>query len=233
MIFDHLIEGVLQRRYKRFLADVELASGEVITVHCPNTGAMTGCAEPGSRVWLSRSDSPSRKYPHTWELVETREGLACIRSVLANKVVGEALEAGKVPQLDEFSNLRREVKYGANSRVDFLLECGDRQIYVEVKSVTLCRGDGLGAFPDAVSARGTKHLLELGAVRGGNTRAVLFFCVFHTGINRVTVAEDIDPVYAQALAEAVASGVEIMAWQAEISPMGIELARPLPLLTGR
>jgi sugar fermentation stimulation protein A len=228
MVFDNLIEGVLQRRYKRFLADVELAGGEVITVHCPNTGAMTGCADPGSRVWLSHSDSASRKYPHTWELVDTAQGLACIRSVLANKVVGEALEARRVPQLADYLSLRREVKYGANSRVDFLLERPGQQVYVEVKSVTLCLGDGLGAFPDAVSERGRKHLGELSAVRHSGARAVLFFCVFHTGIERVSVARDIDPAYATALAQAMASGVEVIAWKSEVSPGGLELVRPLP-----
>ena len=228
MIFGALSEGVLRRRYKRFLADVELPGGEVITAHCPNTGAMTGCDQPGSRVWLSRSESKTRKYPYTWELVETATGLACIRSVLANRVVGEALEAGQIAGFEAYPQLRAEVKYGAGSRADFLLEGETGRVYVEVKSVTLYRGGGVGAFPDAVSLRGQKHLRELRAIKDQDTRAVLLFCVFHSGIKSVCVAGDIDAAYRLALLEAMESGVEIMAWKADISVAGIKLSEPLP-----
>lgn len=228
MQFDALEQGILRKRYKRFLADIELASGEVITVHCPNTGAMTGCAEPGSRVWLSRSESKTRKYPHTWELVQTATGMACIRSVAANKVVGEALEAGQIAEFKAYPCVRSEVKYGQGSRVDFLLEGEHDRVFIEVKSVTLNRKGSVGAFPDAVSTRGQKHLQELQAVVDANTRAVMLFCVFHTGIDSVCVAGDIDPVYRQALLEAQDGGVEIMAWKSDISPAGIVLSHPLP-----
>ena len=228
MEFGPLTEGVLLRRYKRFLADVELVDGTVITAHCPNTGAMTGCALPGARVWLSRSDVKTRKYPHTWELVETPEGLACIRSVLANTVVREAFEAGRIPGFDGLYSLRTEVRYGDSSRADLLLEGDADRAFIEVKSVTLCRTAGLGAFPDAVSERGRKHLRELQAVRDENTRSVLFFCVFHSGINAVCAAGDIDPAYRQALVEAIESGVEVIAWKAEIQPSGISLAHSVP-----
>ena len=228
MQFDALLEGRLLRRYKRFLADVELPGGEVITVHCPNTGAMTGCAEPGSRVWLSVSDSKTRKYAHTWELVETSRGMACIHSARANRVVREAFAAGRIPGFGDYPDIHPEVKYGEGSRVDFLLQGDVGRVFVEVKSVTLCREGGRGAFPDAVSERGRKHLRALQAVRDKTTRAVLFFCIFHRGINTVSAAGDIDPRYRDALQQALAAGVEVQAWGASISPQGIDLLRPLP-----
>ncbi|MFK8051008.1 MAG: DNA/RNA nuclease SfsA [Halioglobus sp.] len=228
MNFQDLQEGILLRRYKRFLADVELPDGETVTVHCPNTGAMTGCNVPGSRVWLSRSDSKTRKYPHTWELVETEAGMACIRSVLANQVVGEALTSGLIPGFERYPTVRAEVKYGEGSRADFLLEGDDGQVFIEVKSVTLCREDGVGAFPDAVSERGRKHLRELQAVLDGRTRSIMLFCVFHAGVESVCAAGDIDPAYREALLEAVEAGVEVMAWKADVSPAGVSLSHSLP-----
>jgi sugar fermentation stimulation protein A len=228
MQFGPMLEGHLLRRYKRFLADVELPGGEIITVHCPNTGAMTGCADAGSRVWLSVSDSKTRKYPHTWELVETASGMACIHSAKANQVVREAFSAGLIPGFDAYPDIRTEVKYGQGSRVDLLLEGESGRVYVEVKSVTLCREGGIGLFPDAVSERGRKHIKALQGVLAADTRAVLFFCVFHSGIARVSVAGDIDPLYRDALGEAVAAGVEVLAWQAQVSPQGVVLRQALP-----
>lgn len=229
MEFGTLLEATLLRRYKRFLADVELPGGEVITVHCPNTGAMTGCAEPGSRVWLSVSDSKTRKYPHTWELVETATGVACIHSARANKVVREAFVAGQIPGFGSYPSIRSEVKYGLGSRIDLLLEGDTGQVFVEVKSVTLCTGGGRGLFPDAVSERGRKHLQELQRVAAeSGTRALLFFCVLHTGIETVSAAGEIDPRYREALIEAQAAGVEVIAWRAHVSPQGMVLERPLP-----
>lgn len=235
MKFEPLIEARLLRRYKRFLADVELPGGKVITVHCPNTGAMTGCAEPGSKVWLSTSAVKTRKYPHTWELVETAAGIACIHSARANKVVRAAFEEGLIPGFEAYPHIRAEVKYGENSRADLLLEGDAGRVFVEVKSVTLYRenghGDGWGAFPDAVSERARKHLRELQAVLDGgqpHTRSLLFFCVLHAGIHTVCAAGDIDPRYRQALVTAMAAGVEVLAWQAAISPQALCLDRPLP-----
>ncbi len=226
--FDGLTEGTLVRRYKRFLADVELPGGEVITVHCPNTGAMTGCAEPGWRVWLSRSSSSKRKYPHTWELVETDKGMACVHSARANAVVREAFVAGRIPGFEDYRDIRSEVKYGEGSRADLLLASDTGQVFVEIKSVTLCRENGVGVFPDAVSDRARRHVRELQAVRQETTRALLFFCVFHEGIRHVSAAGDIDPGYRQALSEAVAGGLEVSAWRASVSTAGIELSQPLP-----
>jgi len=228
MRFDQLIEGELLRRYKRFLADVKLDSGETITVHCPNTGAMTGCAEPGSRVWLSVSESKTRKYPHTWEMVQTGQGMACIHSARANGVVEEAFSQGLVGGFESYTEIRREVKYGDKSRADLLLQGDNGQVFVEVKSVTLCRAGGQGVFPDAVSERGRKHIKELQAAIGQRTRCVLFFCVFHSGIDRVSAARDIDPKYRVALAEALDNGLEVMAWKTAISPAGIALLEQLP-----
>ncbi len=223
-----LIEGRLLKRYKRFLADVELPDGQQITAHCPNTGAMTGCAEPGSRVWLSVSPSKTRKYPHTWELVETPQGMACVHSARANKVVRSAFEAGLIPGFEAYPEIRSEVKYGQGSRADLLLQGGEGQVFVEVKSVTLCVEDGQGLFPDAVSERGRKHLRELAAVCNESTRAVMFYCAFHEGITRVSAAGNIDPRYRDALLEALHQGVEVLAWGAQVSPQGVALVRPLP-----
>jgi sugar fermentation stimulation protein A len=228
MQFDNLIQGCLLRRYKRFLADVELSGGEIITVHCPNTGAMTGCAEPGARVWLSTSAVKTRKYPHTWELVDTGCGLACIHSAKANQVVREAFAAGLIPGFENYPDISTEVKYGQGSRADLLLRGPQGRVFVEVKSVTLCRPGGQGAFPDAVSDRGRKHMRELQSVLAADTRAVLLFCVFHTGINTVSAAGDIDPRYRDALAEAMAAGVQVIARRAKITTEGMELGRSLP-----
>jgi len=228
MTFSYLVEGTLLRRYKRFLADVELPDGVTLTVHCPNTGAMTGCAEPGSRVWLSVSDSRTRKYPHTWELVETSQGMACVHSARANAVVREAFEAGIISGFEAYPDIRREVKYGESSRIDLLLEGEIGRAFVEVKSVTLCREGGLGVFPDAVSDRGRKHLDELARIAAQkDTRAALFFCVFHAGIDHVSVAGDIDGRYREAMIAAQAAGVEVLAWRSRVDATGLTLEAPL------
>jgi sugar fermentation stimulation protein A len=224
-----LAQGTLLHRYKRFLADVELPGGETITAHCPNTGAMTGCAEPGSRVWLSHSDSKTRKYPHTWELVETAAGMACIHSARANAVTEDAFRSGQIPGFDEYPDIAREVRDGQGSRIDLLLSGDGGQVFVEVKCVTLCREGGLGLFPDAVSERGRKHLLALRDVAArDDTRALLFFCVFHAGVRRVCAAGDIDRRYRDTLAAVVGQGVEVLAWGARVSPTELALDRALP-----
>lgn len=233
MIFDQpLVEGRLLRRYQRFLADVQLPGGEVITAHTANTGAMTGCAEPGRRVWLSRSDNPKRKYPHTWELIEVRDGvLAGINTQLSNRLVREAIEQGRVPALAGYARIRSEVRYGEErSRIDLLLDSpGDERsipCYVEVKNVTLV-DDGIARFPDAVSVRASKHLRELTSVVRAGQRAVIFFCVQRGDVREVRPADHIDPCYGEALREAVACGVECLAWGADVSTQGIVLRQPL------
>lgn len=229
-----LVEGRLLRRYKRFLADVELHGGEVITAHTANTGAMTGCAEPGRRVWLSRSENPERKYPHSWELIEVRDGvLVGINTQLSNHLVREAIENGVVPELSGYGKIRTEVRYGEErSRIDLLLESSGREetipCYVEVKNVTLVN-NGVAFFPDAVSVRASKHLRELISVVRAGQRAVIFFCVQRDDVKEVRPAEHVDPVYAETFREAIRSGVECLAYAADVSPREIVLRRSLPV----
>jgi len=232
MRFPELIEGRLLKRYKRFLADVRLLDGSEITVHCPNTGAMTGCAEPGSRVWLSTSDNPKRKYAQTWELVETQEGeRASIHSAKANALVKEGIEQGVVAELSADTPIKTEVKYGEEgSRIDLLLKTQGQSCFVEIKSVTLKLENGLGVFPDAVTERGRKHLRELINVKNDGHRAVLFFCVQHSGIQCVAPADRIDPKYAETLRQAMAAGVEILAYRVQMDLECIELKDSLPVL---
>ncbi|WP_210398111.1 DNA/RNA nuclease SfsA [Motiliproteus sediminis] len=222
----------LIRRYKRFLADVQLPSGHETTLHCPNTGSMRGCAEPGSRVWYSDSANPKRKYPCSWELVEVQgRYLACINTQRANGLVEEALLAGILPELAGYPRLRREVGYGReNSRIDLLLEGDSERCFVEVKNVTLLEDDGIGYFPDAVTVRGAKHLRELVAAVASGDRAALVFCVAHTGICEVRPADHLDPAYGQALRAAVKAGVELYALGAHIDPVGIALQQRLPVV---
>lgn len=233
MLFEPPLQPArLVRRYKRFMADVVLENGDEITLHCPNTGSMRACAEPGSRVWFSDSGNPKRKYRCTWELVEVSgRYLACINTQRANKLVETALQAGMLPALAGFDRVRREVRYGEeNSRIDLLLESQQRRCYVEVKNVTLLEAEGVGCFPDAVTARGTKHLRELTAMVAAGDRAALVFCVAHTGIREVRPADHIDPTYGRALREAMEAGVEVYALGAEISPQQISLQHRLPLV---
>lgn len=224
-----LIAAKLIRRYKRFLADVDLADGTELTVHCPNTGSMKNCAEPGSRVWLWDSNDPKRKYRYSWQLVETAPAeVACIHSALANKLVKAALEKDQIPELSGYDRLHSEVRYGREkSRIDLLLEKSGEQCFVEIKSVTLAVGGGLGLFPDAVSARGAKHLRELQQIKSEGARAVLLFCVQHTGISQVAPADRIDPQYADTLRQAVAAGVEVYAYGTLITPQRIRVGKRL------
>ena len=228
MEFSGLVEARLLRRYKRFLADVRLPDGAELTVHCPNTGAMTGCKAEGSRVWLSRSPSATRKYPHTWELVEAPSGMVCVHSARANAVVREALESGAISGFDDYPACRSEVSVAAGTRADMVLERGDDRVIVEVKSVTLCRERGWGAFPDAVSSRGLKHILTLQQALGERTRSLLVFCAMHSGVRRVCIAGDIDPAYRDALGSAMAAGVEVLALACDVSPAGVHVKESVP-----
>lgn len=225
-----LQQGVLIRRYKRFLADVQTLQNEILTIHCPNTGSMKNCSEAGAAVWFSESDNKKRKYRHTWEIVTTPLGfLAGINTGRANHLVREAIETGVVTELQGYDSLRAEVRYGEeNSRIDFLLEqTGRPACYVEVKNVTLEASKSTGQFPDAVSQRGSKHLRELMAMLAQGHRAVLFYCVQHTGIQSVSPAEEIDTVYATTLREAVSKGLEVLVYGAKISAEEIVLMQRL------
>ena len=227
-----LQQATLIKRYKRFLADVVTLSGEELTLHCPNTGAMTGCATPGDTVWYSTSDNPTRKYPHTWEITQTQNGeFICVNTLRANRVVKEALTEETIAELTGYSTIKSEVKYGAErSRIDFMLQADCKvNCYIEVKSVTLSQ-QNCGYFPDAVSLRGQKHLRELMNVVLQGERAVLLFAVLHSAITQVSPARHIDAKYAQLLSEAQQCGVELLAYKAELSASGLSLISPLPVL---
>lgn len=235
----HLQSASLLRRYKRFLADIRLASGEELTIHCPNTGSMKNCVQPETVCWYSQVESKTRKYPQTLELVTTPQGhLAGINTARTNELAAEALSLGAINELQNYQLIRREQRYGKEkSRIDFLLEQhphDPRPCYLEVKNVTLldqAPGDAQarGYFPDAVSERGSKHLRELIDVVQRGQRAVLLFCVQHSGIKSVSPADHIDPAYGRRLREAQAAGVEILAYGAEIKPEQGIIALRYPL----
>lgn len=222
------------RRYKRFLADILTLDGEEMTLHCPNTGSMKNCITPGGVVWFSDSGNPRRKYRCTLEIVTTPTGhLAGINTSRANHLVREAMENQRVPGLQRIDRIQSEVRYGdENSRIDFLVHQEERQIYVEVKNVTLLEGDQAGYFPDSVSARGAKHLREMMAMVSAGHRAMLIFCVQHNGIETVSPACHIDPLYSRTFTEAVATGVEVVALGADLSSAQITLTRVLPVIDG-
>jgi sugar fermentation stimulation protein A len=227
----------LLKRYKRFLADVRLPDGNEITIHCPNTGSMKNCVLPDSPCWYSVSDSKTRKYPQTLEVVSTPGGhWAGINTARTNELVEEALRSGVISELQGYESIKREVVYGdEKSRIDFLLSSHPqdlRRCYLEVKNVTLMEEEGRGYFPDAVSERGSKHLRELMLMVAQGHRAVLMFCVQHTGVQSVCAAAHIDPLYAATLRAALAAGVEVIAYTAVIDPTQsiIVLDRPLPVL---
>ncbi|MGB0893730.1 MAG: DNA/RNA nuclease SfsA [Parashewanella sp.] len=226
MLFEpKLGSGRLIQRYKRFLADIELDNGEIVTIHCPNTGSMKNCLFPDQTVWFSTSDNPKRKYSRTWEIMTTTENQQIgINTGRANNLAQEGIEQGIIKQLQGYQTLKREVKYGEEkSRIDILLTSDTLvDCYVEVKSCTLLE-DGCGYFPDSVSVRGQKHLRELMHMVQQGHRAVLLFIVQHTGIDRVRAAKHIDPEYAKLLTEAAELGVEVLAYKADISSEEIKL----------
>lgn len=234
MHFEPKLESArLIKRYKRFLADIQLASGEVRTIHCANTGAMTGCSEPGSLVWFSTSNNPKRKYPNSWELVQNQQGdMICINTTKANHLAVEAIQSKVISELLGYDSLKTEVVYGLeNSRIDIYLESPERKpCFVEVKSVTLLSNDGVGYFPDAVTTRGQKHLRELTEMARNGSRAVLLFAVLHSGIEKVSAALHIDARYSQLLVEAKEAGVEILCYKAAISCSEVRLVRPIAFI---
>ena len=230
-----LIPGTLARRYKRFLADVVLESGEMTTVHVANPGAMTGLDRPFSRVWLSGSDNPLRKLPLTWELVETDLGSGIefvgVNTQQPNTLVAEALKEGLIPELRHYTSVRPEVKYGARSRVDFLLESPSRRpCCLEVKNVHLMRKPRVAEFPDCVTDRGAKHMEELAAAIGSGARAVVLFVIQIASADRFAVARDIDPAFAAAFHVARGQGVQMLAWRCNVNLNGIEIAAPVPIV---
>jgi sugar fermentation stimulation protein A len=229
-----LFPATLVRRYKRFLADVVLPSGETVTVHCANPGSMIGLNVPGARIWLSKSANARRKLAHSWELIEVDLGagveLVGINTTHPNALAGEAIAAGLIPALAGYDGVRREVKYGVNSRVDFLLEAPLRPpCYVEIKNVHLMRERGLAEFPDAVTKRGAKHLAELSAMIAAGNRGVMLFLIQIGSARRFKLARDIDPAYGRAFDAARLAGVEAFAYRCVISCDGIEVAEPVSI----
>ncbi len=225
-----LVPATLLRRYKRFLADCLLDDGREVTAHVANPGSMMGLKDDGLRIWLEPNDDPRKKLKWAWRLVEHAGGhFTGVDTGVPNRVLKAALLAGEVAGLDGYDLVRSEVKYGTNSRIDFLLSgAGRPDTYVEVKSVTLSRRQGLAEFPDSVTARGTKHLAELSAMAGQGHRAVMLYLVQRTDCRQVTLAADIDPAYATGFAEAHGQGVEVMAIGCRISPQAITLGQSLP-----
>jgi sugar fermentation stimulation protein A len=224
-----LISGVLVKRYKRFLADVELETGEKITVHCPNSGSMKGCAIPGSRVWLSQSDNPKRKYKHTWELAKIPETWIGINTLLPNKLVKQSIENGLIDSLAGYEHVKAEVKTSSHTRLDLLLETKNKQkCYVEIKNCTMVE-DGVAMFPDAVTTRGQKHLDELSSLVSKGHRGVIFFLIQRTDAKVFKPAEHIDKVYAQKLRHVVKNGVEVIAMDTTINTEMISIKNAVPV----
>jgi len=224
-----LIPATLIRRYKRFLADVRLDDGRIVVAHCPNPGSMTGLKDEGLRIWLEPNDDPKKKLKYGWRLAELPDGhFVGVDTMVPNRAVRAALEAGEVAALAAYRAVRPEVKYGESSRIDFLLT-GDGlpDAYVEVKSVTLMRKQGLAEFPDSVTARGTKHLAELGRMADAGHRAVMLYLVQRTDCTRFTLASDIDPAYAAAYKMAATAGVEVVCIGTKITPEGVWLTQAL------
>ena len=236
MIFPSPLErGTLLRRYKRFLADIRLDDGCEVTAACPNTGSMLGLCKPGSTVWLSQSDSLTRRYRHTWELTEHDLGqgprLIGINTSLPNRLVEEAIASGVIAELGGYRALRREVKYGLNSRIDMLLETADGACcYVEVKNVHMSRRAGLAEFPDCVSERAAKHLVELSRMAAEGHRAVMVYLIQRNDTKAFKLAGDLDPKYLAGFAAARAAGVEALAYDCDVRIDGIDVARRLPFI---
>lgn len=232
MMFDPpLVAGTLLRRYKRFLADIDLGPPHgVVTAHCPNPGSMMGLSEPGATVYVTPISNPKAKLKWRWDLVEAGGTLVCINTGPANAIAADAIAAQQVPALAGYDGLRREVRYGQNSRIDILLEGVERPpAHVEVKSVTLSRAPGIAEFPDAVTKRGAKHLDELAAIRQAGGRAVMLFLVLRNDCTHFRVAGDIDPVYAARLEAARRAGVEVICLSARVTVDGMTVDRPVEI----
>ena len=228
MKFENLLQGRFLKRYKRFLVDVDLGDGRVITVHCLNTGSMKGCLNPGNAVLLSQSDNPKRKYPHTLEMIRVGEYWVGINTNRTNHLVREALENGVIDDFGPLDHIQAEVKVSDKSRLDFLLCSKETKIYVEVKNCTLVEGE-IAMFPDAVTVRGTKHLLELAELKKKGFEAAIFYCVQRMDGKIFSPAVHIDPTYSKTLREVAAKGVKIVAYQASVGPDEICISRKLPI----
>lgn len=229
-----LIEGRLVSRYKRFFADIELADGSVVTAHCANTGSMAGLKQAGCRVWISRADNPKRKLHYDWRIIEVgqadKKALVGVHTAWPNKIVEEALNNQLIPELAGYDNLRREVKYGENSRIDFLLEsAGKPPCYVEVKSITFSREPGLAEFPDSPSVRAVKHVTELTHMVKDGARAVMLYVVQRDDCDRFSIAADVDPKYQEVIVSAQKAGVESLCYACTLSPEEITISHAIKI----
>lgn len=222
-----LVQGTLIKRYKRFLADVRMASGEVITVHCPNTGTMLSCSAPESSVCLSRSDNPKRKYPYTLEMVKVKSTWVGVNTARTNNLVIEGIRKGQISEFQNFSTIKAEVRTSAHTRLDLQVNHGNISTYIEIKNCSLAV-DRCAMFPDAVTTRGTRHLHELIRLASEGGRACIFFLVQRMDADRFFPASHIDSIYGDALLKAAEAGVMVLVYQAEVSPFGINIVRPLP-----
>ena len=224
-----VVVGTFIKRYKRFLTDVELEDGSVLTAHCPNTGSMKGCLEAGARVALRDSEDPKRKLSHTFQTIEVGGTWVNVDTGLPNALAFEAVQAGKIEPLLGYANAKREVKYGKNSRIDLLLEDPELgRAYVEVKNTTLAEGE-LARFPDAVTSRGLKHLNELADVVAAGDRGVMLYCVSRADVKAFSPADDIDPAYSKRLREVAEAGVELLAYSTMVTPTSFELGERLEI----
>jgi len=227
-----LVSATLIRRYKRFLVDVRMEDGAELTAHTPNTGTMLGCSDPGSRVYLSPATTPGRKLPYTLEVVDAGVSLVGVNTLLPNRLLLQAAKSGQPSELSGYKTVRREVKVSERSRIDLMLQQpGRRDCYVEIKNVTLAR-DGVACFPDAVTARGEKHLRELAALASQGHRAVILFAVQRNDCHAMAPADDIDPRYGETLREVLAQGVEALAYHLEVGVEGVRVGERLPVELG-
>lgn len=233
MKFEHnLIRGKLIKRYKRFLADVQLDNGEMVTAHCANSGSMMGLKDAGSLVWLSPQTNPKAKLRYKWELVAVEGCLVGINTAHPNRLVQDAIQDGTISELEGYENLRREMKYGQNSRIDIFLSgstMGEADCYVEVKSVTLSRTKTIAEFPDSVTARGTKHLNELSQMVADGYRAMMVYLIQRNDCTEFSIADDLDPTYKAALDSALHNGVEAVCYGCNLSPKEIIVEARIPI----
>lgn len=223
-----LIGGTLIKRYKRFMADVRLKNGHVVTAHCPNSGSMLECSEPGSPVYLSRHDSSTRRLKYTWEMIRMPSSLVGVNTMVPNRLVRLSIESGKIKELTGFDSVRSEVRYGENSRIDLLLERGDSRCFVEIKNCTLVTEE-IAYFPDAPTTRGLKHLVELQKQIALKNRCVMFYLIQRMDAKLFRPADHIDPAYGKELRRAVNNGVEMLAYDAQLDLYGIRLNKTIPI----
>ncbi|EFK07805.1 sugar fermentation stimulation protein [delta proteobacterium NaphS2] len=222
-----LIEGLLIKRYKRFMADVKLKNNHVVTAHCPNSGSMKECSEPGRVVYLSHHNKPSRRLKYTWEMIQMENSLVGVNTMVPNRLTEAAVLAGDIPELAGYETVRKEVKYGENSRIDLLLENDNDRCFVEIKNCTLVT-EGLACFPDAVTSRGLKHLVELQKQVEKGHRSVMFYLIQRMDANRFEPADHIDPAYGEELRKAASNGVEVLVYDVKMDLEGIRLNHPVP-----